>query len=111
MCLSGDPRLMAASVACWKKKDRAHASIAPAAFSSHRGFIYIDRNLIMILLVLFSLGIFRGLVTRKREKRAEENKLLREGGLCCASGAVSASESERPFMCASTFVFQWLVFI
>lgn len=43
-----------------------------AAFYSHRGFIDIDLNLIMIVLVPFYLGIFRGLVTQKTENLAEE---------------------------------------
>lgn len=45
-----------------------------AAFYGRWGFTCIDPNLIMILLVLFSLGTFRRLVTWKTEGRAKEMK-------------------------------------
>lgn len=44
-----------------------------AAFCGHWGFLSIDLNLIMILLVLVNLGAFRGLVTQKTDRGAKRN--------------------------------------
>lgn len=85
MCLSGNSCLMAASVSCRRKNERVQTVLYfnLAAFYGHRGQIYIDLNLITILLALLNLYIFKGSVTHGNRKRAEENKLVCEGGLCC----------------------------
>lgn len=74
MWLSGNSRLTAASVTCRKEQEGAHAGLS---------FIVTEASeLIMIVIVLFYLGVFRGLVTQITESLAEENKLLCKDGLC-----------------------------
>lgn len=55
-----------------------------AAFYGHWGEIYIDLNLIMILLALIKFVYFQRLrLHTETEKEGKENKLVCEGGLCC----------------------------
>lgn len=84
-----------------------------AAFYGHPGFTYIDPNLIMILLVLFSLGTSRRLVKQKTEELKKRKDCARVDCVPCnirgerswrAPGTVNGSESERPFMCVNIWI-------
>jgi len=67
MCLPGKSCLMAASVSCKRKHERAQTVLYfnIAAIYGYRGTIYIDLNLIMILLAILHLYIFKGSVTHR----------------------------------------------